>query len=226
MNFNDMYKDVCITLDKVVGKNEFIGCLNTIIRRLNSEAQKPVELVTITGDLDDIIADLTDAIIDMTDTIGSGERWLSGFDWDDINYAVTLPINYTKVLTVFKDDKKMQPVSYDVLQTGGYSDYYTSIGNTIYFNTDLYNSTNEIKVRAKLDYPTYVSGDNYTGFPENAYSLLLSGILFMLLSRPKYKDDLALAIQKEMFEKALYNYNIKVLEKDLKSADATQFYTY
>ena len=226
MNINDLYKEVCQTLDKVVGKNEYIACFNTIIRRLNSEAQKPVELITITGTAGDIIADLTDAIIDMTDLIGEGERFLDGISWDSVNYAVTMPRDYAKILTVYYDDTKMEATTFDRLKAGNTTEYYSSIGNTVYFNTDLENASAEIKIRAKRDYPTYVSGLDYNGLPENAYTLLLSGICFMLSSRPKYYSELALALYKGLFENALYNYNIKVLEKDLKSIDELPFYTY
>ena len=226
MNINDLYKEVCQMLDKVVGKNEYISCFNTIIRRLNSEAQKPAELITITGTAADIIADLDDAIIDMTDLIGEGERFLHDISWDSVNYAVTMPRDYTKILTVYYDDNKMEATTFDRLKSGSTTEYYSSIGNTIYFNTDLEDASAEIIVRAKRDYPTYVSGDNYTGIPENAYALMSYGICFMLSSRPRYKDELNLALYKGLFEGALYNYNIKVLEKDIKSIDEQPFYTY
>jgi len=227
MNFNDMYKDVCITLDKTVGKGEYIACVNTVIRRLNSEAQKPVELVTISGVSEDIIADLTDMIIDMTDAIGVGERWLNGTEWDSTTKALTLPKDYRKVLTVFYDDKKMQPTSYDLLKDGGGTQYYTTIGNTLYFDTDLENASAEIKIRVKRDYPLYASEADYVGLPDNAYYLILSGVCFMLSSRPRYKDDLAIALYKGLFENALADYNLKVLEQDIKSVEETSpFYTY
>ena len=229
MNINDMYKDVCITLDKHVGKGEYLACINTIIRRLNSEAEKPVELIVITGDDASDWEDLTtDDWEDMTTTDWDAElRFMNGVEWDSTTEAITLPKDYRKVLTVFYDDKKMQPTSYDRLKDSGGTQYYTTIGNTIYFDTDLENVAAEIKIRVKRDYPVYTSEDDYTGLPENAYYLLLNGVCFMLSARPKYKDDLALALYKGLFENALAGYNLRVLEQDLKSVkDITPFYTY
>jgi len=229
MNFNDMYKDVCITLDKTVGKGEYIACVNTVIRRLNSEAQKPVELLTITGDDASNWEDLTtDDWEDMTTTDWEDElRFKNDVDWDSATYALTLPKDYRKVLSVFYDDKKMQPTAYDLLKDGGGTQYYTTIGNTIYFDTDLENASAEIKIRVKRDYPLYASEADYVGLPENAYYLILNGVCFMLSSRPRYKDDLAIALYKGLFENALADYNLKVLEQDIKSVEETSpFYTY
>lgn len=226
MNINDMYKDAVITLDKPIGKNEFINCLNAVIRRLNSEAQKPIELITITGDAEDVIADLDDAINTMTDTIGEGERFPGEVEWDSVNYAVTLPRDCHKVLSVFYDDVKMVPVPYDTLKAEGTTEYYTNIGNVLYFNTDLSAAVAEIKIRAKCDYPTYTGENDFTGLPEMAYSLLLNGALFMLCARPRYYSELGLALYKGLFESALANYNLHILAQDLKSIDETAFYTY
>lgn len=225
MNINDLYNDVRITLDKDVSKNEFIGCLNTVIRRLNSEAEKPIELIKITGDFGDLIGEITEYIVDMDTEIGDGSRFINGIEWDGVGLAITLPKDYTKVLSVFYDDTKMQPISYDLLKVEMSTDYYTTIGNTIFFNTDIESATAEIKVRAKRNYPIYVSGE-YEGLPENAYSLLLNGICFMLSARPKYKTEIGIALYKGLFEQGLEAYNKQVLIQDLKSINETPFYTY
>ena len=225
MNINDMYKEVCITLDKSVGRNEFNSCLNTIIRRLNAEAQKPIELVTITGTAGDDYEDITDDWEDITEDWDSQLRFLDGIEWDTVNYAITLPRDYNKVLSVFCDDEKMQATSYDILQSETGTAYYTTIGNTIYFGTDLQSADYEIKVRAKCDYPTYIGSADYTGLSEHAYSMLINGILFMLCTRPRYRDELGLTLYKSLFENNLASYNLKVLEQDLKSIDETPFYT-
>lgn len=225
MNVTELFNEICITLDKTVGYNEFVNCFNTIIRRLNSEAEKPVELITLTGTAATLIKDLDTAIIDMDEYFGAGGRWKDGVEWDSINYAVNLPRDYRKVLTVYYGDRRLEPISYDRLKEGANTYYYTTIGNTIYFNTDLDNAETEIKARVKRDYAKYVVGEEYEGLPENAYHLLTEGICYMLSSRPKYYNEVALALHKRQFEEAIINYNLDILMQDFKSIKEQPFHT-
>jgi len=229
MNITDLYNDVCQALDKTVTFNEFKGCLNTVIRRLNSEAEKDIELIQLTGSETNDWEDLTtDNWESMTTNDWEDElRFISGVDWDSVNYAISLPVDYKRVLSLFYDDTKLHPTSYDVLKSEATTEYYTTIGNVIYFNTDLAATSAVIKARVKRDYPVYASGVEYTGLPEMAYTLLHNGVCYMLAARPKYMSELALALYKNMYEQSLDQYNKYVLAKDLKSNQSeTQFYTW
>jgi len=159
--------------------------------------------------------DLDAEIIGTDSRIITAGRWLDPFSWDSINYALTLPKKYSKILALYIDGVIAKSVPYDVLKGLSANNlYYTSISNHLYFNTDLDATTEDIKIKVRADYPIpLVTDEEYDGMPDSAEAMLINGILSVLYSQPQHYDDRLQALHRRQFEDDLYAFNVQVMTK-------------
>ncbi len=77
------------------------------------------------------------------------------------------------------------------------------MGRNIWFPLDLADETTVIKINCKRQYSfvDQVLGENaIIDVPENYRQLLISGVLYNLSARPKYRDENLFTVNKQTFE--------------------------
>ncbi len=196
MNLRTMHSEVEGILQQRVPLNSFYLTLIGAVRRINAETYHPDVLVKITntGGYTITIEDMLEGAVsqmasEATYRIANLD-WIDGIEVDGTNYCVTLPATWIKVLAVYLDDVKMEPVPYDILRAAGDDNLYTSINRNLYFNKDFSGLANVIKLRCRILYELPILGQTeYSGMPESSVQLLTVACVYSLLSRPQYFNN-------------------------------------
>lgn len=232
MNLTQMLQEIQVTLssvnDKQVTCGEFHSALMGVIRRINAEAEKENELIMIARNpYDDIlVAMLLDyAIQDDPDPEISFSDIIEELEFDSVNKCITLPATWTKLLAIYSSTGyKMRPVPYDVLRSQGYTDDYTSINRNIYFNVDVTSDTFAIVLKIRRDYSIpAINATEYTGMPENAYQLVLTGCILSLLQRPKYFNANLINVYAPMFDELQKKFSMLNITRSVHTPERLRF---
>ena len=130
---------------------------------------------------------------------------------------------------MYLDDEEWQKVDYEKVMDSNNSTekYWAQIGRFIYFPKDLSSSSEILKVRGKKTYTfldSVINEDTTIDLPESYRQLLISGTLFALTSRPKYKDADIFALHKEIFDKELIS--LRAQYANLEATYTTRDMTY
>ena len=211
MLFYDIYQDIAIELPEQPNINIVRSEINKVIRRINHEIGLWRELIqvspsTITTSIDTMTT--TDIDADTSDTIEDMGRFIFGWDWSVTFKRLRLDDNVIEVKEVYLDNVEWKKVDYEKVSDSNNSteEYWAQIGRFIYFPKDLAASSEILKIRANKTYSfidNVIEQDAIIDLPESYRQLLISGALFSLTSRPKYKDKDIFALHKETFEKEL-----------------------
>jgi hypothetical protein len=210
MNLQEMLQEVQIILGaregKLVSYGEFHSAVLGVIRRINSEVEKENELVhiySVTSGQDNIEDLIVYDIPDEPGNIGDPKEY-SQLEFDSVNNCITMPATWTKLLAVYRSNTKLRPVPYDILRYNNYDDCYTNINRNLYFNIDVTSESFDIWLKIRRDYEVPARmATSYTGMPQNAYQLVMVGIILSLLQRPKYFDRDLINIYNPMFDKLM-----------------------
>ena len=211
MLFYDIYQDIAIELPEQPNINIVRSEINKVIRRINHEIGLYRELIqvspsTITTSIDSMAT--TNINADTSDSIEDMGRFRFGWDWSSAHKRLMLDDNVIEVKEVYLDNVEWQKVDYEKVSDSNNSteEYWAQIGRFIYFPKDLADSSEILKIRANKTYSfidNVIEQDAIIDLPESYRQLLISGALFSLTSRPKYKDKDIFALHKETFEKEL-----------------------
>lgn len=198
--------------------NEIISAINMIIRDINLTAYQVKEINYIFTEDDSRTIDaenqttidlMSDTIIDMLGIIAPIDRkgdYKTGdnysFEYDPDNYVLTLPNGVIGVVDILYDNYILEHHDMEYVKNLATDLCYCAIGNKIYFSEDIQTvgSTDNIKIIAKLNYPIILTKDeDYNYLPANSYSLLVSGAIYLLTTRPKYRDETLLALHSNIY---------------------------
>lgn len=207
--FMDIYRDIAMEMPKQPNLNEVRYEINKVIRRVNDEIGLWKEMVRVTPATIVSDIDLMTAInIENEDTynIEDYARIRFDWDWDSNDKVLRLSDNVVEVKELYIDDEEWQQVSYETVQdtNNSSSHIWAQVGRFIYFPIDLYNSTNmcDILVNKSYSYVTpAIAEASLIDLPESFRQLLISGTIYALTSRPKYKDEDIFNLNKETYER-------------------------
>jgi len=234
LNFMDIYADIAIELPKQPNVGIVRTEINKIIRRINDEIGLWKEMVrvaagTLTTGWQNLDSNNWDAEDDQDwDMWG---KFTHGWDYDATDNILRLADTVVEVEEVYIDDVEWQAVSYEVVKDSDNSTekIYAQIGRYIYFPFDLSTSSSICDIRVNMSYSFVeenVSSGTSIDLPESYRQMLISGALFSLTSREKYKDPDVFSVNKEIFERehASLKNQYENLEVEYVSYDATYKY--
>lgn len=209
MKFSDLYQDIAIELPTQPNLNIVKVEINKIIRRVNDEIGLWRELIKVTPSTitTDIEGMTTTAIENLSTTnIEDYGRFRWDWDWDSVDKVLRLSDDIVEVLEVYIDDVEWSAMSYQEVKDSDNATekIFAQIGRFIYFPIDLGSSTEICQIRVKRSFSyvdTVLTDQSEVDLPESYRQLLVSGVLLSLTSRGKFKDELVLKLNKEMFER-------------------------
>ena len=230
--FYDIYQDISIELPEQPNINIVRSEINKVIRRINHEIGLWRELIrvspsTITTTIDSMST--TNINADTSDSIEDMGRFRYGWDWNVADKRLRLDDNVIEVTEVYLDNEEWQKVDYARVTDSNNSTekYWSQIGRFIYFPKDLAGSSEIVRIRGKKTYTfvdNVINEDTTIDLPESYRQLLISGSLFALTSRPKYKDKDLFALHKEIFDKELIS--LRAQYANLEATYTTRDMTY
>tara|TARA_Y100001951_G_scaffold19811_1_gene14894 strand:+ start:37 stop:867 length:831 start_codon:yes stop_codon:yes gene_type:complete len=230
--FYDIYQDISIELPEQPNINIVRSEINKVIRRINHEIGLWRELIrvspsTITTTIDSMST--TNINADTSDSIEDMGRFRYGWDWNVADKRLRLDDNVIEVTEVYLDNEEWQKVDYARVTDSNNSTekYWSQIGRFIYFPKDLADSSEIVRIRGKKTYTfldNVINEDTTIDLPESYRQLLISGSLFALTSRPKYKDKDLFALHKEIFDKELIS--LRAQYANLEATYTTRDMTY
>ncbi len=230
--FYDIYQDISIELPEQPNINIVRSEINKVIRRINHEIGLWRELIrvspsTITTTIDSMST--TNINADTSDSIEDMGRFRYGWDWNVADKRLRLDDNVIEVTEVYLDNEEWQKVDYARVSDSNNSTekYWSQIGRFIYFPKDLADSSEIVRIRGKKTYTfldNVINEDTTIDLPESYRQLLISGSLFALTSRPKYKDKDLFALHKEIFDKELIS--LRAQYANLEATYTTRDMTY
>ena len=234
LRFYDIYQDIALELPEQPNINIVKAEVNKVIRRVNDEIGLWRELIQVTpSTITTVIDEMTTTAIELETTDEIEDYGRIRFDWD---YNTTLKRlrlsdDVFEVLEVYIDDVEWEKVTYaSVTDSDNSSEkYWAQIGRFLYFPIDLADTSGILRIRVKRQYTfvdNVVNKDAIVDLPENYRQLLISGVLYALTSRPKYREENVFSINKEIFERELSSLRISYanLEATYTKRDVTYKY--
>ena len=153
------------------------------------------------------------------------------WDWNVSLKRLRLDDTVIEIKGVYLDDEEWTQVDYEKVSDSNNSteNYWSQIGRFIYFPKDLADSSEILKLQCKKSYSfieNVVGKDAIIDLPESYRQLLISGVLYALTSRPKYKDPDIFAVNKEIFDSEMVSLKFQYtnLEATYMSRDMTYKY--
>ena len=232
--FYDVYQDIALELPEQPNISIVKAEVNKVIRRINHEIGLWRELIqvtpsTITASID---AMTTTAIhLETTDEIEDYGRFPFEWDWNVSLKRLRLDDNVIEIKGVYLDNEEWTQVDYEKVSDSNNSteNYWSQIGRFIFFPKDLAASSEILKLKCKKSYSfieNVVGKDAIIDLPESYRQLLISGVLYALTSRPKYKDPDIFAVNKEIFDREMVSLKFQYtnLEATYMSRDMTYKY--
>lgn len=232
--FYDVYQDIALELPEQPNISIVKAEVNKVIRRVNDEIGLWRQLVrvspsTITASIDAMTTTVIQS--ETTDEIEDYGRFRFGWDWQSTDNRLRLDDNVVEVEEVYLDDEEWEQVTYAKVKDSNNSteNYWSQVGRFIYFPKDLSTSSEILRLKCKKSYTfldNVVGKDAIIDLPESYRQLLISGVLYALTSRPKYKDPDIFAVNKEIFEMELFSLKEQYanLEATYMSRDMTYKY--
>ena len=232
MKFFDIYEDIAIELPSPVPINIVKLEINKIIRRVNDEIGLHRDLIQVsTGSLNTSIDGMSTTIIESetTTNIDAIGRFKFGWDWNTTENRLRLSDDVYEVLELYIDDEEWEQVTFEAVKDSDNTSekYWSQVGRNIWFPLDLADETTTIKINCKRQYSfvDQVVGENaIIDVPENYRQLLISGVLYNLTARPKYRDENLFAVNKQTFESEFQS--LKFSYHNLESTYETRDVTY
>ena len=232
--FYDVYQDIAIELPEQPNINIVRSEINKVIRRINHEVGLWRELIRVSpSTINTAINSMSTTAInaDTSDTIEDMGRFRFGWDWNSAEKRLRLDDNVMEVDEVYLDDEVWEKVTYEKAMDSNNSTekYWAQIGRFLYFPKDLSTSTEILKIRGKKTYTyveTVIDDDSIIDLPESYRQLLISGTLFALCSRSKYKDEDLFAVHKEIFERELVSLSNQYASLELTYTTRDMIYKY
>jgi hypothetical protein len=209
LNFMDIYADIAIELPQQPNIGIVKTELNKVIRRVNDEVGLWREMIrvaagTLTTGWQELDTNSWDTEDDQTwDEWG---KFTYGWDYDQTEYILRLSDVVVDVEEVYFDDEEWECVTYEeVKDTNNASEeIYAQIGRYLYFPFDLKTSSKVCDIRVNQNYSfieSTIDTETVIDLPESYRQMLVSGVLFALTNRGKYKDKDVFEVNKEVFER-------------------------
>ena len=142
------------------------------------------------------------------DEIEDYGRFNHGWDYFSTDNRLRLDDTVIEVDEVYLDNEEWEQVTYAKVKDSNNSTekYWAQIGRFLFFPKDLSTSSEIIRLRVKKSYSfieNVVGKDAIIDLPESYRQLLISGVLYSLTARPKYKDPDIFGVNKEIFDMEL-----------------------
>ena len=208
MKFFDIYEDITVELPAPVPINLIKLEINKIIRRVNDEIGLFKDLIQVnTGSLNTTIDGMTTTAIESetSTAINLIGRFKFAWDWNTTDYRLRLSDDIYEVLDVYVDEEEWEQVDYETVKSSDNTSekYWSQVGRFIWFPLDLADETTSLRINCKRQYSfveSVIDESAIIDVPENYRQLLISGVLYNLTARPKYKDENIFAVNKQTFE--------------------------
>jgi hypothetical protein len=232
LRFYDVYQDIALELPEQPNINIVKSELNKVIRRINHQIGLWRQLVQVTpSTITATIDAMTTTSIDQetTDEIEDYGRFPFEWDWNVSLKRLRLDDNVVEIKEVYLDNEEWTQVDYEKVSDSNNSTekYWSQIGRFIYFPKDLASSSEILKLNCKKSYSfieNVVGKDAIIDLPESYRQLLISGVLYALTSRPKYKDPDIFAVNKEIYDSEMVS--LKFQYANLEAAYMSRDMTY
>ena len=234
MKFFDIYEDITIELPAPVPINLVKLEINKVIRRVNDEIGLHKALIQVnTGTLSTGIDGMltTNIESETTTAINLMGRFRFGWDWNTTDYRLRLSDDIYEVLDVYVDEEEWEQVDYETVKSSDNTSekYWSQVGRNIWFPLDLADETTSLRINCKRQYSfvdQVIDEEAIIDVPENYRQLLISGVLYNLTARPKYKDENIFAVNKQTFESEFQSlkFSYHNLESSYESRDTTYKY--
>ena len=234
MKFFDIYEDITVELPVPVPINLIKLEINKIIRRVNDEIGLHKDLIKVsTGSLNTSIDGMTTTNIESetTTAIDLIGRFKFGWDWNTTDYRLRLSDDIYEVLDVYIDEEEWQQVDYETVKSSDNTSekYWSQVGRFLWFPLDLADETTTLRINCKRQYSfvdSVVDDQAIIDVPENYRQLLISGVLYNLTARPKYRDENVFAVNKQTFESEFQSlrFSYANLESTYEKRDMTYKY--
>ena len=232
--FYDVYQDIALELPEQPNISIVKAEVNKVIRRVNDEIGLWRQLVTVSPSTFSTSIDLmstTNINAETTDEIEDYGRFNHGWDYFSTDNRLRLDDTVIEVDEVYLDDEEWEQVTYAKVKDSNNSSekYWAQVGRFIYFPKDLSTSSEILRLRCKKSYSfldNVVGKDAIIDLPESYRQLLISGVLYNLTARPKYKDADIFKVNKEIFDMELFSLQRQYanLEATYMSRDVTYKY--
>ena len=232
--FYDVYQDIALELPEQPNISIVKAEINKVIRRINHEIGLWKELVQVTPSaiITSIDGMTTTAIhLETTDKIENYGRFPFEWDWNVSLKRLRLDDNVIEIKEVYLDNEEWTQVDYEkVSNINNITEkYWSQVGRFIYFPKDLASSTEILKLNCKKSYSfieNVVGKDAIIDLPESYRQLLISGVLYSLTARPRYKDPDIFSVNKEIFDSEMVSLKFQYsnLEATYMSRDMTYKY--
>tara|TARA_Y100000310_G_scaffold227629_1_gene229916 strand:+ start:109 stop:855 length:747 start_codon:yes stop_codon:yes gene_type:complete len=209
LNFMDVYSDIAIELPHQPNIGIVRAEINKVIRRINDEIGLWRELVrvsagTITTGWQTLDVDNWNDEDNQTWDLWG--KFAHGWNYDPTDFILRLSDVVVEVEEVYLDSVEWTCVSLPEVKDSNNSneEIFAQIGRYLYFPIDLATSTKVVDIRVNMSY-SFVQSNVEEGtnidLPEAYRQMLVSGTLFALTNRGKYKDPDVFAVNKEIFER-------------------------
>ena len=209
--FYDVYQDIALELPEQPNISIVKAEVNKVIRRVNDEIGLWRQLITVSPSTFSTSIDLMATTViqsETTDEIEDYGRFNHGWDYFSTDNRLRLDDTVIEVEEVYLDNEEWEQVTYAKVKDSNNSTekYWAQIGRFIFFPKDLSTSSEIIRLRVKKSYSfieNVVGKDAIIDLPESYRQLLISGVLYSLTARPKYKDPDIFVVNKEIFDMEL-----------------------
>ena len=232
--FYDVYQDIALELPEQPNISIVKAEVNKVIRRVNDEIGLWRQLIRVSPSTFSTSIDLmstTNINAETTDEIEDYGRFNHGWDYFSTDNRLRLDDTVIEVDEVYLDDEEWEQVTYAKVKDSNNSSekYWAQVGRFIYFPKDLSTSSEILRLRCKKSYSfldNVVGKDAIIDLPESYRQLLISGVLYNLTARPKYKDPDVFKVNKEIFDMELFSLQRQYanLEATYMSRDVTYKY--
>ena len=209
--FYDVYQDIALELPEQPNISIVKAEVNKVIRRVNDEIGLWRQLITVSPSTFSTPIDSMSTTIIQSETDDEVEdygRFNHGWSYFDTDNRLRLDDTVVEVDEVYLDNEEWEQVTYAKVKDSNNSTekYWAQIGRFIFFPKDLSTSSEIIRLRVKKMYSfveNVVGKSAIIDLPESYRQLLISGVLYSLTARPKYKDPDIFGVNKEIFDMEL-----------------------
>ena len=209
--FYDVYQDIALELPEQPNISIVKAEVNKVIRRVNDEIGLWRQLITVSpSTFSTPIDSMSTTVIqsEADDEVEDYGRFNHGWSYFDTDNRLRLDDTVVEVDEVYLDNEEWEQVTYAKVKDSNNSTekYWAQIGRFIFFPKDLSTSSEIIRLRVKKSYSfieNVVGKDAIIDLPESYRQLLISGVLYSLTARPKYKDPDIFGVNKEIFDMEL-----------------------
>ena len=209
--FYDVYQDIALELPEQPNISIVKAEVNKVIRRVNDEIGLWRQLITVSPSTFSTPIDSMSTTVIQSETDDEVEdygRFNHGWSYFDTDNRLRLDDTVVEVDEVYLDNEEWEQVTYAKVKDSNNSTekYWAQIGRFIFFPKDLSTSSEIIRLRVKKMYSfveNVVGKSAIIDLPESYRQLLISGVLYSLTARPKYKDPDIFGVNKEIFDMEL-----------------------